>query len=68
MNQTRLAIRLFRQNRPANAPDSGFHPAEGMSNWWFMPTFVRRTHIAAPVERVFRWHELPGLRETDTAG
>ena len=25
-----------------------------------MPTFVRRTRIAAPVERVFRWHELPG--------
>jgi len=28
-----------------------------------MPTFVRRTRIAAPVERVFRWHELPGAFE-----
>jgi hypothetical protein len=25
--------------------------------------FVRRSHIAAPVERVFRWHELPGAFE-----
>ena len=30
-----------------------------------MPTrlFVRRTRVAAPVERVFRWHELPGAFE-----
>jgi len=36
-----------------------------MSNWGGMPTrlFVRRTRIAAPVERVFRWHELPGAFE-----
>ena len=26
-------------------------------------TFVRRTRIAAPVERVFQWHELPGTFE-----
>lgn len=29
-----------------------------MSNWC-MATFVRRTRIAAPVERVFEWHERP---------
>ena len=25
--------------------------------------FVRRSHIAAPLERVFQWHELPGAFE-----
>lgn len=28
-----------------------------------MRQFVRRTRIAAPVERVFQWHELPGVLE-----
>jgi ligand-binding SRPBCC domain-containing protein len=28
-----------------------------------MRQFVRRTRIAAPVERVFRWHELPDVFE-----
>lgn len=26
-------------------------------------TFVRRTRIRAPAERVFRWHEMPGVFE-----